>query len=206
MPSTAAMWQSLAGTMFADITDEFLGAFRRPGGANRRLGSWDPVDTGTRYFKTLLYNAAAAQPPAFFRAWPKLGRTDLGDPLHVTVGACRIDLDYLLAVQEVLFVGQSMDAGDCRHIVEIGAGFGRTCHAFLALWETVESYTIIDLPPLLNLSRAYLGKVLPPSDLTRVRFIATESPQWRAMASDLVINIDSMQEMPKRPSRPISPT
>ena len=66
MQESSDLWQSLSRTLFADIDDAFLATFRQPGGANNRLGSWDPFDRSMRYFKFMLYAAAERQPERFF--------------------------------------------------------------------------------------------------------------------------------------------
>lgn len=85
------------------------------------------------------------------------------------------------------------------NIVEIGGGFGRTCHSIMVMsdLEGIESYTIIDLEPMLQLSKAYLSQVLPVRSFSKIRFISTRDVEQKFnLAADLVINIDSMQEMP----------
>ena len=44
-------------------------------------------------------------------------------------------------------------------VVEIGAGYGRTCHSILSLYPNITEYHIIDFPQMLDLSRAYLKTV-----------------------------------------------
>ena len=93
-----------------------------------------------------------------------------------------------------------MDANAGLHgvssIVEIGAGFGRTCHAILSLSPEIEEYSIVDLDPMLDLSRKYM-KLVAPEVFTRIRFVSSNDFELQEqLAPDLVINIDSFQEMP----------
>ncbi len=191
------LWNSLSRNQFANVDDGFIETFRRPGGASNRLACWDPLDATMRYFKFLLYTAAARQPERFFALYRRLGRVDLGQPVSVTVRSCAINIDYFLAIEELLFLESALDLRRVRSIVEIGGGFGRTCHALLALGgEEVEQYTIVDLPKVLELSRRALEKLIPQF-YSKVRFVdATNETEWRGLRADLVINIDSFQEMP----------
>jgi hypothetical protein len=192
------LWKSLCEETFAGVDDAFLEGFRRPGGPNNRLAAWDPLDKSMRYFKFLLYAAAKRQPERFFSLYRALGNVDLGQPIAVSLHSCAINIDYLLSVDEFLFVETAPDFQSVQSIVEIGAGFGRTCHTFLALSAPgqVQQYTIVDLPEILELSRRALAKLIP-EHFGKVRFVdATKESDWRGIAADLAINIDSFQEMP----------
>jgi len=191
------LWKSLCEDVFADADDAFLETFRRPGGANNRLAAWDPLDKTMRYYKFLLYAAAAGQPDRFFDLYRGLGSVDLGQPVHVTVRGVKVNLDYLFAVDEMLFLEQAQAVGPIRSVVEIGAGFGRTCHAMMALSPlgSIEEYVIVDLPQILALSQRALARLIP-DHFAKVRFIdATNVGAWRGLRCDLAINIDSFQEM-----------
>jgi putative sugar O-methyltransferase len=192
------LWKSLCEDVFADTGDDFLETFRRPGGANSRLAAWDPLDKTMRYYKFLLYTAAARQPERFFTLYRALGDVSLGQPVSVSLRGLAINLDHLFAVDEAMFLEQARDAGPVRSIVEIGAGFGRTCHAMMALSPLgpVEEYVIVDLPQVLALSQGALARLIP-QHFHKVRFVdATKESEWRGLTCDLAINIDSFQEMP----------
>jgi len=194
----ADLWKSLCANEFAKIDDAFLEHFRRPGGANNRLGSWDPFDSTMRYFKFMLYTAAARQSERFFALYDALGRVDIGQPVSVRVRSRAINIDYFLSIEEFMFLESAFELQSVESVVEIGAGFGRTCHTLLALCATasLERYTIIDLPEVLELSRCTLAKLVP-EHYGKVRFIdATKQAEWRGLRADLAINIDSFQEMP----------
>lgn len=192
----SSLWEELSASLFSNIDRAFLERFRAPGGANRRLAAWDPCDPTMRYFKFLLYGLAERQPPEFFEAYRRLRNTETGAPVTVSLRDCRVDVDYFLAVEEYLFLRRHAPLESVRTVVEIGAGFGRTCHALLSLVEGIESYAIVDLPAVLKLSRNYLREVAPKL-LSRVRFIENrDAAAWRALRPDLTINIDSFQEMP----------
>lgn len=190
------LWKSLSHSLFSNMDDDFIATFRRPGGANNRLGAWDPFDKTMRYFKFMIYTAAERQPDRFFDLYRKLGSVDIGDPVSVTVKHCKINIDYLFALEEFMFLEQACDLTAVGSVIEIGAGFGRTCHTLLALSDRIERYTIIDLPEMLELSRRVLAKAVP-EHIHKVSFVdATDSVAWRSLSADLAINIDSFQEMP----------
>jgi len=196
MAETSELWKSLSSTLFANVDDAFVAQFRRPGGANSRLGAWDPFDRTMRYFKFLLYTVAERQPDRFFSLYRALGSVDIGAPISVELRSCAVNIDYLLSVHEYLFLESAATFATTRSIVEMGAGFGRTCHTLLALAEQIERYTIIDLPNVLELSRRVLSQAVP-QHIHKIRFIdATDNKAWRGLAADLAINIDSFQEMP----------
>jgi putative sugar O-methyltransferase len=192
------LWKSLCAELFTDIDETFLDRFRRPGGANSRLAAWDPFDRTMRYFRSMLYTAAERQPKRFFALYRALGRTDIGQPTTVKLRSCAIDIDYFLSVGEFLFLESAIDLQSVRSIVEIGAGFGRTCHTLMALSdeEQIDSYVIVDLPEVLELSCRALAKLVP-RQYQKLRFIdATKEKEWSGLRADLAINIDSFQEMP----------
>jgi putative sugar O-methyltransferase len=190
------LWKSLSNTLFAKIDDEFVAAFRRPGGANSRLATWDPFDKTMRYFKFMLYTEAERQPHRFFELYRALGRVDVGQPVSVKIRSCDINIDYLFALEEFLFLEPAIAGDRVKSVVEIGAGFGRTCHTLLTLADQIESYTIVDLAHVLELSRRVLAEVIPDR-VHKVRFVdAADTATWRNLTADLAINIDSFQEMP----------
>lgn len=190
------LWNELTGSLFGRIDEEFLASFRGPGGANNRLAAWDAMDGTARYFKFLLFDLASAKPAIFFDQYRKLGNVDIGAPTAVTIRGCRINIDYYLSVDEVMFLHGAIDLSKIHSVVEIGAGFGRTCHALLSLAD-ISRYVIVDLPEVLNLSGQYLRRALPSAQHKKIEFInAQDFASWSGIEADLSINIDSFQEMP----------
>lgn len=195
-PQISQLWSELAGSLFGRVDEEFLATFRAPGGANNRLAAWDPFDRTARYFKLLLFDLGAAKPDTFFDMYRRLGEVGVGAPTSVTIRGCQVNIDYYLSVDEFMFLRDAIDVAGIRRVVEIGAGFGRTAHALLRLAD-VSSYTIVDLPEVLNLSRQYLQRVLSDEDYRKIAFVsAHDASRWRGIEADLSINIDSFQEMP----------
>lgn len=193
MAEMSRQWQKLTEEEFLRVDDEFLGTFRAPGSKNRFV-AWDPFERSSRYFKFLLFTTAQQQSPRFFEAYRKLQHRELGRPLTVRCGGCDIDADYLAAVEEWEFLLDARALDGTRTIVEIGAGFGRTCHTLVTLCPEIEEYIIVDLEPMLRLSRAYLQRVVPGAN---IRFISNDDVKaLETLSPDLAINIDSFQEMP----------
>jgi putative sugar O-methyltransferase len=188
-------WDNLISDHFLDINDNFLKCFRKPGRTNKFV-SWDPFEKSTRYLKFLLYNTANQMTDSFFEAYSLIKHTDLGEPLSIRYKNCDINADYLASVEEWSFLTKNNIFEAIDNITEIGGGFGRTCHTLLAL-EQISSYTIIDLDPMLELSKSYLFKVLPDDLFSRINFVSNTNIELQeSIKSDLTINIDSFQEMP----------
>lgn len=190
------LWKNLTSSRFADIDGKFFETFRTPGNPAQRTNAWDPYEKSSRYYKFLLFKVAQLQSDSFFELFCTLRNTMLGGPLTVRVRGLDIDIDYLMATEEFMFLRDAFPVSGMRHLTEIGAGFGRTCHALLSYLPDVQSYTIIDLPEMLDLSRGYLSRVAP--DLVhKVRFVDwQDTGEWAKGPQDLVININSFQEMP----------
>lgn len=186
------VWTQIAEELLTDGGALDLASFRSPGAAvNSRLASWDPGHRSHLFFKHLLLDTAAAEGALFYECFDRIGRTDLGAPLAVEARGRRVDLDYLLAAQEAAFLRSAGVA--FRSVVEVGAGFGRTCHALVRNFP-LDHYTIVDLPETLAISRRYLTAVLAPEELARVRFVPNTEAAG-ASCADLWINIDSFAEM-----------
>ncbi|MFS8201092.1 putative sugar O-methyltransferase [Streptomyces sp. CWNU-52B] len=160
-----------------------------------RLTSFDVETNGVRYLKTLIYNLAGQLGP---ESWERLRRTagrELGRPYSVTYDGEPVDLDYLRAVSDLEFIEKHVGL-DGGRVLEIGAGYGRTCHTLMSNKDIV-SYTIIDLPTTMALSRQYLRAVLSEEQFGRLTFIPIGDIE-KSLGSadfDLCINIDSLAEM-----------
>ncbi len=196
MGEGSKIWKNLTQNIFSRIDDDFIQNFRMPGAANQ-FAAWDPYEKSTRYFKFLLYATAQERSDIYLESYRKIQNLDLGKPLSIQYADCAINADYLAAVEEWEFLENSIKIshGGINNIVEIGAGFGRTCHTLLSLCPHIDVYTIVDLDPMLALSSAYLKKVIPEK-FDRIRFVSSEDLELQsAISADLAINIDSFQEM-----------
>ena len=82
-----------------------------------------------------------------------------------------------------------------KTIMEIGAGYGRTCHTILSNYD-VQRYYILDLETCLNLSQKYLKTVLNEKNYSKIQFVpVADFPLLENVKFDISINIDSMSEM-----------
>jgi len=197
MSVSSKLWDTLTEDTFSNIDDEFLKHFRAPGAANKFV-AWDPYENSTRYLKFLMFTTSQDVSDDFIKSYKKIQNIEMGNPVSINNRNCHINADYLAAVEEFDFLDDSnaMNSQEIKNIAEIGGGFGRTCHTFLTLFPNVESYTIIDLKPMLALSQRYLKKVIPEK-FERIQFIDSETYELQEyLTPDLVINIDSFQEMP----------
>ena len=194
------LWNSLAKEKFSLIDDVFLSTFREPGNANNRLAAWDPYDKSMRYYKFLLFHQIQNKNEAFFQNYSKIGLTTLGNPVSIAgpMGD-EINLDHFFAIEEYTFLNKNLEVDELNYVVEIGAGFGRTAQALLKLIRNIKTYTIIDIPEVLSLSSRYLKKILTKEEFDKLRFKDAQKLSQERCDScqiDLVINIDSFQEMP----------
>lgn len=168
---------------------------------NFKIGFWDPENNGVRYLKALVYNLAAG---LSYESWKRLRRIrnrTVGEPITITYDGEPVCMDYLLAVLELEFIagGTGAAALDGARVLEIGAGYGRTCHTMLSNHD-VREYHIIDLPNSLKLSAGYLRAVLEEEQFAKVRFtsVADVDERYAGTGFDLSLNINSFAEMDAR--------
>ena len=179
-----------------------LHQFREIGQVNERLGTWGSLSDTSRYYKALMYEFChyldynqTTKPhnnaPNFIEIFNKIENTSLGNPVDINYKGHKVNVDYLLSVEELIFLYSYLP--NVQSIVEIGAGFGRTVHGILSNFD-IEKYFIIDLQPVLDLSKKYLELVLDKRNFEKIIFLNPEEMN-QIDTIDLVINIDSMQEM-----------
>ncbi|MCX4660510.1 putative sugar O-methyltransferase [Streptomyces uncialis] len=162
---------------------------------NHKISLWDPGSNGVRYLKTMVHNMATGLSPA---DWDRLRRTrnrDVGNPHAVRWDGEDICLDYLQATLELGFIEERVELRGAA-VLEIGAGYGRTCHTLLSNHD-IATYCIVDLPTTMELSKRYLRTVLDDERFARIDFVTVDEVD-DALASrrfDLSINIDSLAEM-----------
>jgi len=190
--SPSNLWKKLGNDLFDDVDSIDLDNFRSPGQFNNRLASWDPYDKiSYRYYKNILFNLVSSMDDRFFEYYKKIGATNLGNPIEVIVKGQSFNFDYVFSVQEVIFCEKILN--NVSSIVEVGSGFGRTCHAILNNFSNITTYTIIDIPEVLDLSKKYLQQVLDKDNYDKINFL--ENCNAENATGVFYINIDSMQEM-----------
>ncbi|MDQ0585635.1 putative sugar O-methyltransferase [Streptomyces rishiriensis] len=163
---------------------------------NFKLSLWDPTTNGVRYLKTLAYHLGMELSPAELARIRRTPNREIGDPTTVRCGGETLCMDYLQATYEVGFIEREIDLSGAR-ILEIGAGYGRTCHMIMSNHD-ISGYCIVDLKNTLRLSKAYLRQVLDEPRFKLIDFIEVDSLQDDSLRSerfDLCINIHSMTEM-----------
>ncbi|MET7765564.1 putative sugar O-methyltransferase [Streptomyces sp. NPDC005393] len=163
---------------------------------NFKLSLWDPSTNGVRYLKTLAYNLGMALTPQELARISRTPNREVGGPTTVRCQGETLCLDYLQATFEVGFIESEIDLDGAR-VLEIGAGYGRTCHMIMSNHD-LSGYCIVDLKNTLELSRAYLREVLDEPRFKLIDFIEVESLTGTSLRSerfDLCINIHSMTEM-----------
>ena len=187
------LWQHNITNVMGDISSEKLENFKRSP-INFKISQFNPRTNGMRYLKTMLYNLVRHQTTEFWDMLGHIENRDVGNPIDVSINGKRICLDYYQAVMEIMFL-KSYISMHKANILEIGAGYGRTCHSIMCNFD-IGSYTIVDLEPCLQLSRMYLKRVLLQDEYRKVRFLsAQEFDEGVESDVDLTINIDSFAEM-----------
>jgi putative sugar O-methyltransferase len=162
---------------------------------NYNISLWNPEANGVRYLKTLVYDLAGQLDQDDWARLRNIPNRTVGNPLTVRYDGEELCLDYAQASLEVGFIERAVDLRDAR-VLEIGAGYGRTCHAMLSNHDLAE-YCIVDLPNTLRLSQRYLREVLDDERFAKMRFVQVDDIDevLDAARFDLGVNIHSFTEM-----------
>ena len=163
---------------------------------NHKIALWNPDTNGLRYLKMLIYNLFNTLTDNQKNILFNCKKRDFGNPVSVKREGEDICLDYIQSCLEVDFIDKYTTL-DSKSILEIGAGYGRTCHAIVSNFN-VCTYTICDIGSCLELSKRYLKEVLDGADYQKIKFIDPTSLFKSRLEFDLCINIDSFSEMEKR--------
>lgn len=166
-------------------------------GVNARITQYSHKTHSLLFLKSLLFQMASSFHNNEISLLSKIPNRDIGGGISIEYKKIRLDLDYLLALEEVIFLKNKLKK--TKSILEIGAGYGRTCHTILSIYPNISEYTIIDLPEMLGLSRAYLKKVSSSENFKKINFIPIQNIKKGNF--DLIINIDSMQEMDEKTAK-----
>lgn len=190
------LWAHINQTQITKESTVDLTNFKS-GTVNFKLALWNPHVNGVRYLKALIYNLCADLSSENWARLSHIQNREVGNPITVNYAGESVCMDYLQAVLELEFIATNMKLDGLR-ILEIGAGYGRTCHAILSN-HNVEAYTIFDLENCLELSKKYLALVLDKEQFAKVHFVSTDDIAHYLSESnmhfDLCINIDSFAEM-----------
>jgi hypothetical protein len=121
----------------------------------------------------------------------RLAEPLLGSPLPVTDRGRLISQDLANTAIELAAIDRSRVLAPA-HVLEVGAGYGRTAFALLSLFPDC-TYTIVDIEPSLTIARWYLTQLFPAD---RITFLSPDQIDSIAPAStDLALSISSLSEM-----------
>ena len=165
---------------------------------NYKIGPTNPKRLGFFYYKMLLMNIAQNLSKKELGLLKRIKKRNVGNPTTVKVSNVEVDFDYFQSLKEFLFLKEKIKK-KIFNIIEIGAGYGRTCHAFLSLNNDLKKYLIIDFPEMLSLSSRYLKRVLDNKNFKKVSFIDAnqnlDNITELNLKNCLTININSFNEM-----------
>lgn len=151
--------------------------------------NFNPVNNGMRYLKSLTYYIAMNLNNRAIAFLKNIKNREVGNPIDVITDRIKVDMDYIQAYYEYVNIeGYLVDS-----VIEIGAGYGRTCHAILSN-SNIQKYIIVDIPDVLEISKQYLYKVLSRQQFKKIQFCDT-LPIPMGDSYDLCININGFSEM-----------
>lgn len=192
-PGASSLWEGINKDALQESNLDDLSTFKSDS-VNFRLALFDPETNGRRYLLTLIHNLCSQLTDEDWHRLKQIRNRSVGSPICIEYNGEDVDLDYLQAVLEVGFISRHV-APDRLRILEVGAGYGRTCQALLSVYD-VGAYYIVDLPNALKLAQKYLRSVLPDESFAKLTFVSTDDFQGVAKEHfDLVLNVDSFAEM-----------
>ena len=193
--AASELWTQINRDYISDPERVSLDNFRRDS-ISDRISMWNVKRNAIRYFKTMLYNEAELFTEDELRLLDRIPNRTLGNPFSVRVRGRDICIDYLRSLRELLFIRKSTNLDAIHSVLEIGAGFGRTCHALLSTTPNIQKYIIVDLPSCLGIAARYLKSVLEEQNFDKLVFITNaELASQSILTHDLTIDIDSTAEM-----------
>lgn len=165
-----------------------------------------------RVYAAMLWEYVAREDP--LRLLRTLEEPPVGNPFAILYKGARTSQDVCNSVHEFYQSGGlEMTDGQRWNVAELGAGYGRLAYVFLRALPAA-TYSIIDIPPALNLAQEYLTRVLPEERVfrfrrfrhyedvreefqaARIRFLAAHQIELLpAKEIDLFLNISSLHEM-----------
>ncbi len=190
----SALWAHINQNQITKENIEDLTNFKS-GKINFKIALWDPQVNGMRYLKTLIYNLSSQLSETNWTRLKRIQNRQVGNPVTIIYNNEPICMDYLQAVFELDFIANNINL-DGMSIIEIGAGYGRTCHTIISN-HNVTAYYIVDLENCLKVALNYLRAVLTDQQFSKICFVNADNfNQLPAEINfDLCINIDSFAEM-----------
>lgn len=143
-----------------------------------------------------------------------LEEPELGNPFSIRYRDRWISQDLCNSVHEFYAAGAGeLSLDQPCDVAELGAGYGRVGYVFLRALPH-STYTVIDIPPALNVAQEYLSRVFPAEHVfgfrrfaryedvreefegARIRFLAAHQVELLpAKRFDLLLTISSLHEM-----------
>lgn len=193
-PGESPLWAHINQNQITKESTIDLTNFKSSG-VNYKIALWDPRVNGVRYLKSLIYNLCASLSSENWNRLRRIRNREVGNPVSVKYNDEAVCMDYLQAVFETEFVASHINL-DGLSVLEIGAGYGRSCHAIISNYD-ISVYYIVDLENSLDVARRYLSAVLDKKQFAKMHFIPTDDVGKLAGTAtfDLCINIDSFAEM-----------
>ncbi len=174
-----------------EMIAEKISEFKRSS-VNYNISLHDPASQGVRYLWTVIYLMAKGMTDGMFDKLKRIKGRAVGQPISIIYNDEIVCLDYAQAIYELDFIEQyvKMDGMD---ILEVGAGYGRTCHAIISNYD-IKSYTIADLDGCIALSHRYLREVLTEEQFDKITFLRVEQEELNS-DFDLCLCIDAFSEL-----------
>lgn len=192
-PRKSKLWEYIDSTHITAQKIRDLSNFKS-NSINHKLSIWNPHNNGVRYLKELIFYICTTLSSREWDKLTKIPKKETGGPYSIRFNNETVCLDYLQAVFEITFIEDNFEFQDAS-IIEIGGGYGRTCHAILSNYD-IDRYTIIDLKNVLEVAKRYLKIVLDKKRYNKISFIDVNYfDEIKNQKYQLCINIDSFSEM-----------
>ena len=121
----------------------------------------------------------------------RLAEPLLGSPLPVADRGRLISQDLANTALELAIIDRGR-VGAPTHVLEVGAGYGRTAFAILSLFPDCK-YTVVDIEPSLTIARWYLTQLFSKDRVTFLSPAQIDDIPRNSM--DLAVSISSLSEM-----------
>ena len=86
----------------------------------------------------------------------KLREPSIGEPLTMEIDGISVSQDLANSILEYYSMAEHVKFGNCKRILEVGAGYGRDAYVILSENPQV-CYIIVDIPPALFIAQRYLS-------------------------------------------------
>lgn len=161
---------------------------------NYKIALWNPETSGIRWLKTLIFNITSQLSDEDLKRISSIKNRSVGNPIEVRQRGVAVCLDYFQSYLEAKFIEDLCPLSGAS-VLEIGAGYGRTCHTLLSLHNQIKRYVILDIPWMLEIAETYLRKVLTDDQFSKVTFVSLEDFDRISHESfTLILNINGFND------------